>query len=226
MNYFYDHYLNVKMTNRIEDLRREYSYKTLDEKDVPSSPIDMFKLWFREALECGCPDANAMTLSTVNRECKPSSRIVLVKDIDHKGFTFYTNIDSRKGRELNENNSAALNFYWSELSRQVRIEGKVEKLSAVDSENYFNSRPADSRISAIISDQSSEVPGRKFLEDKWNELAKESEEGKSLQRPSNWGGYRLKPELIEFWQGRESRLHDRIQYKWEEGAWKIFRLAP
>jgi pyridoxamine 5'-phosphate oxidase len=214
------------MNDRIEHLRREYSYKTLNKNEVSKDPIEQFRLWFQEALDCNCIDANAMTLSTVNKNCRPSSRIVLIKDIDEDGFTFYTDYSSKKGAELEENPFASLNFYWSELSRQVKIEGKVEKVPAEESENYFNSRPEDSRISAIISDQSSEVPDRKFLEKKWNETLKKVEEGKPLKRPSNWGGYKLKPDLIEFWQGRESRLHDRIQYKLENGEWKISRLAP
>ena len=207
------------------DIRRDFSLKTLDESDVLADPLEMLALWIDNAMEAEALEPNAMTLSTVSAEGKPSSRVVLLKELKPVGLVFFTNYDSRKGREIETNRYAAVNFIWHELERQVRVEGIISKLSEVESDTYYNIRPRDSRIGAWASPQSQIIPNRQYLEERVSNYAKEFE-GKEINRPANWGGYIIEPELIEFWQGRKNRLHDRIEYKKEAGIWVTKRLAP
>ncbi len=208
-------------------LRKNYARETLSEQDVRHDPISQFDAWFNEALDSQLPEPNAMTLATVNALGQPSARVVLLKGIDHQGFVFYTNYESRKGQDLEANPRAALLFAWLELERQVRIEGAVEKVSEEESRAYFQSRPVGSQIGAWASPQSRPVSGREVLENTVAQLQQEYAGALMLPLPSFWGGYRLRPERIEFWQGRESRLHDRILYTREDsGHWRIERLAP
>ncbi len=202
--------------------RRNYTKHELTEHKISPNPYEQFGWWLQDAGEAKIMEPNAMTLSTATKEGHPSSRIVLLKAFDENGFVFYTNYHSRKGKEISENPCAALLFFWDDLERQVRIEGTLEKVEAHLSEKYFSERPYESRLSAIVSEQSEEIPSREYLEDKLEELKKAGE----IKRPENWGGYVLKAEYFEFWQGRASRLHDRIVYEKEQGAWKIKRLAP
>lgn len=209
----------------IADLRKEYSRASLTETDVLPNPIDQFRKWFDEALKAEVPEANAMSVSTVGSNGRPSSRILLIKDIDQCGFTWFTNYESRKGNELAQNPYAALLFYWIPLERQVRIEGRVERIQEADSEAYFQSRPLGSRIGAIASAQSRPVTSREALEARVVEV--ERQVGDHPPRPVHWGGYRLLPDYLEFWQGRPSRLHDRIAYALQpDGTWLRQRLQP
>jgi pyridoxamine 5'-phosphate oxidase len=208
------------------DIRRDYKLQTLSEKDVADHPIRQFDKWWEQAINSKIDEVNAMTLATVNSIGQPSARIVLLKGYDDNGFVFYTNYNSRKGNELNNNNKACLVFFWKELERQIRIEGSIQKISAWESDAYFLSRPILSQIGAWASPQSENVPSREFLEERLKEMVAGFAE-KTITRPENWGGYALQPNYIEFWQGREGRLHDRICYKLdEEGKWKTGRLAP
>jgi pyridoxamine 5'-phosphate oxidase len=212
---------------KIADLRQDYLLKSLDVSDVNANPFSQFETWFNEALKSEILEPNAMTLATVSSEGKPSARVVLLKGLETDGFVFYTNYDSRKGQNMGQNPHVALCFNWLDLQRQVRIEGIVSKVSDEISTEYFNSRPKSSRIGAWSSPQSQIVKNRAFLEENYKELTKKYENTEGVPRPENWGGYIVKPTLIEFWQGRSSRLHDRVVYeKTEGGAWKIERLAP
>lgn len=214
------------MTKSIADLRVDYKRHSLSEQDVAQHPIRQFDRWWQEAVKSDIYEVNAMTLATASADGLPAARIVLLKDYSEAGFVFFTNYNSFKGQQLEENPRACLVFFWKELERQVRITGLIEKVSAAESDAYFTSRPVSSRIGAWASPQSQPIDSRKVLEDKEAEL-KEAFEGKEIPRPLHWGGYRVKPVTIEFWQGRPSRLHDRIQYTLEEnGQWKIERLAP
>ena len=213
------------MKNNLGEIRREYLQKTLSKDDVDDNPVKQFNSWFDEAGECEVEDLTAMTLATSGRDGRISARTVLLKNVEEEGFTFFTNYESRKGKELEENPKAAVVFYWREMERQVRIEGKVQKTSEEESDIYFKSRPRGSKLSAAISAQSGEVPDRNFLMKLRNDLETELK-GKEIPRPTNWGGYTIIPERFEFWQGRENRLHDRIEYRYEDGKWKIRRLAP
>ncbi len=208
-----------------QNLRREYKLNKLSEETVHKNPYNQFEKWFQVALKARLTDPNAMILSTVDEKAKPSARVVLLKESVIKGFTFFTNYKSRKGRNVSENSSASLLFFWAELERQIRIEGKIKKISKSESQKYFDSRPIESRIAAWASEQSSVVPDRDYLEKRFQKF-KEQFKGKKIPMPKDWGGFILVPEYFEFWQGRENRLHDRICYKKQKGKWKIFRLAP
>lgn len=209
----------------IADLRKDYSRASLSESDVAADPMEQFKKWFDEALTAEVPEANAMSLATVDANGRPSSRIVLIKEFDHRGFSWFTNYESRKGHELHQNQQAALLFHWIGLERQVRIEGRVERISAEENDAYFHSRPLGSRIGAIASSQSEPVASREALEMRY--AAAEAQHGEHPLRPAHWGGYRLVPDYIEFWQGRSSRLHDRIVFKLQaDGSWHKQRLQP
>ncbi|KAF1018173.1 MAG: pyridoxamine 5'-phosphate oxidase [Burkholderia sp.] len=209
----------------LSNLRINYSRAALDEADIASDPMRQFDTWFKEARDAQLPEPNTMTLATVDPEGRPSARIVLIKGVDRRGFVFFTNYESRKGREIAHNPHAALLFYWIELERQVRIEGRIEKTSAVESDSYFASRPVGSRIGAWASEQSTVIADREVLEARERDCAVRY--GENPPRPPHWGGYRLLPEVIEFWQGRPSRLHDRLLYQRNAAdAWTIKRLSP
>ena len=209
----------------IADLRKDYSRASLTEADVDPDPIRQFSTWFRQALDAGLPEANAMSVATVGADGRPSSRILLIKDVDSEGFTWFTNYASRKGRELDARPHAALLFHWVELERQVRIEGRVEKLAEAQSDAYFQSRPLPSRLGALASAQSEPIASREALEQKFAQA--EASYGEQPVRPAHWGGYRLAPDRVEFWQGRPSRLHDRILYtRGADGGWRRERLQP
>lgn len=210
----------------LQNLRQEYSAATLNEKEVKQDPIKQFDKWFNEAIEAQIHEPNAMTLATATSDGRPSARIVLLKGYNQNGFMFYTNYLSRKGKEMAKNPLASVVLFWGEMERQVRIEGTIEKLSREQSEAYFHSRPKASQLGAVASPQSQEIEGRKSLEDKMQQLEAEYAD-KDVPKPSYWGGYIIKPRLVEFWQGRRSRLHDRIVYKKTDNKnWKIVRLAP
>lgn len=207
-------------------LREEYKTATLDESEVRPDMYAQFHLWFEQAVASGLREPNAMTLATASADGSPSARIVLLKGVDDSGFTFYTNYASAKGRELAANPRAALVFYWNELERQVRIQGTVEKVSREETVAYFAVRPVKSQIGATVSPQSEVIPDRKWLEDRMSE-AEARLAGEAPECPEVWGGYRLRPHTVEFWQGRRSRLHDRIVYRLQEdGSWRRERLAP
>lgn len=209
----------------IANIRKEYSLKTLNEAEVFANPMQQFEKWWQEAIESKIEEVNAMTLATSTLEGKPSARIVLLKGIETNGFVFFTNYHSHKGKQIEENPFVSLVFYWKELERQVRVEGSISMVSAAESDAYFSSRPAGSRIGAWASPQSRVIASREVIEENVTELEK-SFANKEIDRPPHWGGYIVKPNLIEFWQGRNSRLHDRIQYTYADSAWKIERLAP
>jgi pyridoxamine 5'-phosphate oxidase len=210
------------------DIRREYSLGGLRRADLDANPIAQFQKWFEKATRALAQkeiDVNAATLATADKSGKPSARIILLKGLDERGFVFFTNYGSRKGRELVENPNAALTFYWPELERQICVAGIVKKVSRDESENYFRSRPRDSQLAAWASNQSDIVPDRAALEARWNEMGKKFPNEVPL--PPNWGGFILNPQRIEFWQGRPSRLHDRFQYtKQPDNSWRSERLAP
>jgi pyridoxamine 5'-phosphate oxidase len=209
----------------VAGLRKDYGQASLNEDEVLEDPMLQFTRWFEQALKAQVNEPNAMNVATVDASGRPSSRILLVKQFDERGFTWYTNYDSRKAQELRANPYAALLFFWSELERQVRIEGRVETTSAEESDKYFHSRPLKSRLSAIASQQSAPIDNRAALERNYEAVAATA--GDAPARPSNWGGFRLVPERIEFWQGRRSRFHDRIVYeRQEDGSWARQRLQP
>lgn len=216
----------MELTNEmIQNLRQDYRSAELNDNDINKNPIKQFEKWFSDAMEAQLYEPNVMTLATADKSGKPNARIVLLKGFDENGFSFYTNYLSQKGKEIKKNPQACLVFFWAELERQVRIEGKIEKLSKEASERYFHSRPIGSQIGAIVSPQSQIITNRKALEVKVEELTAQYE-GKTIPKPAHWGGYIVKPTAIEFWQGRTSRLHDRIKYDVINGKWIINRLAP
>lgn len=211
----------------IADLRREYQRASLTEASVDADPLRQFQKWLDEAVRAELPEPTAMTLATAGPDGVPSARIVLLKGVDERGLVFFTNYDSRKASELVARPAAALLFYWVQLERQVRIEGAVTKVTAQESEAYFATRPLSSRLGAWASPQSRVIPDREWLE---REVAATRERfaalGERVPRPPHWGGYRVAPALIEFWQGRASRLHDRLRYRREDAVWQLERLAP
>ena len=210
----------------IADIRKDYKQHTLSKSDVNAHPIRQFDIWWAEAIKAEIDEINAMTLCTASADGVPSGRIVLLKGYDDKGFVFFTNYNSFKGKELLENPRASIIFFWKELERQVRVVGVVEKVTEQESDEYFYSRPEGSRLGAWVSPQSTVIPNREWLDEKETHLKKEFG-NEPVKRPPHWGGYRVKPVTIEFWQGRPSRLHDRIQYSLSgEGKWAIDRLAP
>jgi pyridoxamine 5'-phosphate oxidase len=210
----------------IADLRKEYQLKSLSEADVAPGAIEQFKSWWDEAVQAQIDEVNAMTLATATLDGVPSARVVLLKGFSEEGFRFFTNYHSAKGKQLNENPRACLVFFWKELERQVRVTGTVAKLAAELSDEYFYSRPVGSRIGAWTSPQSQVIESREWLQNEELNFKKEFNE-KNILRPPHWGGYLVKPLVIEFWQGRASRLHDRLQYTMlENGEWKVERLAP
>ena len=210
----------------ISDLRRQYTLTGLHERDLDPSPFKQFEKWFQQALSAELLDTNAMTLATASREGKPSARVMLLKDFDETGFVFFTNYGSRKGRELDENPYAASVFFWAELERQVRINGKVSRISREESEEYFHSRPAGNQLGAWASYQSEVIGEPAELENRMKELESRYE-GRTIPMPPYWGGFLLSPDTFEFWQGRPNRLHDRLRYTLlGEGQWRIERLSP
>jgi pyridoxamine 5'-phosphate oxidase len=216
--------VNTSTTPNIADLRTDYARASLTEADVAPDPIAQFEKWLAEAMAARCPEPTAMSLATADGEGKPSSRIVLLKGVDARGFVFFTNYESRKGRDIANNPHAALLFHWVELERELRIEGRVEKATDAEIDAYFASRPVMSRIGALASPQSEEIADRAWLERRFAEA--KAQFGDAPPRPTHWGGYRVVPGRLEFWQGRQSRLHDRIVYLREGPAWRIARLAP
>lgn len=206
--------------------RKEHTRSFLSEQDLNPDPIRQFTLWFDDARQSGSAEFNAMTLATATPDGRPSARMVLLRGADERGFSFFTNYESRKARELEANPFAALVFFWHELERQVRIEGRVERVSAQESDAYFHSRPKGARIGAWASPQSQVIAGREILDSRYLEFEKRHPD-ETVPRPANWGGYRLAPDSIEFWQGRPNRLHDRLRYTLRPtGSWLIERLAP
>ena len=214
------------MPTTIADLRKEYSSQSLLETDVAPDPVVQFDKWWQQAINSQIDEPNAMTLATASCDGLPSARIVLLKGFNEKGFVFFTNYKSYKAMNLEENPKACLVFFWKELERQVRIVGLVKKTTSEESNNYFNSRPKTSRIGAVASPQSQVIKNRQWIDEEYLKLEKQYKEN-DPPRPGHWGGYNVQPIIMEFWQGRPSRLHDRIQYTLEEnGKWKIERLAP
>lgn len=209
----------------LQNLRQDYKAAQLADQDIDPNPFQQFGNWFNEAVKAQLYEPNVMTLATADRFGKPSARIVLLKEFNENGFVFYTNYNSKKGQDLVENPQASLVFFWAELERQVRIDGLVTKVDAATSDAYFHSRPIGSQIGATASPQSSVLSNRELLEEKVAELTK-TFEGQEIPRPEHWGGYLIEPTHIEFWQGRPSRLHDRLSYDLIDGSWIINRLAP
>lgn len=208
----------------IYDLRREFESEPLSEKEVSASPFELFNTWMESAVDSGISDPNAFVLSTVREDGQPSSRVVLLRGYDEQGFTFFTNYNSQKGQELLKNPKAAINIFWKEFNRQIRIQGTIEKTSPQESDKYFNSRPTNNRLASIASPQSQILESREELEGFFEKVKVDQDR---IERPFHWGGYRLVPNRIEFWQGRPSRMHDRVNYFLQEnGIWKIERLAP
>jgi pyridoxamine 5'-phosphate oxidase len=210
----------------LANIRKDYKKATLDVKSVDQNPVRQFEKWFGEALQSEVLEPNAMNLSTVNADGKPSARIVLLKGLENNRFAFYTNYQSKKGKELDNNPACALTFFWPELERQVRVEGVASRVDAAASDVYFKSRPRASQIGAWASPQSILVENRSILEQRFREIEKRFEGQPVLPRPHQWGGYEIEPFQIEFWQGGPGRLHDRIQYVKADGVWNIYRLAP
>ena len=214
------------MSTTIADIRKEYKLQTLSEKDILKDPFAQFEKWWQEAIHAGIEEPNAMTLATASADGMPDARIVLLKGFDDRGFTFFTNYNSTKGMQLLENPRGALVFFWKELERQVRISGLVSLAPGRISDDYFNTRPEGSRIGAWASPQSEVIENREWLEENERKFQEEWT-GREIPRPPHWGGYMLKPTRVEFWQGRPSRLHDRLLYSLQDnGSWKIERLAP
>lgn len=214
------------MSNAIADLRQEYAMGALNEAEVHPDPLQQFQRWFGEAIAAQLPEPNAMTLATADRTGRPYARVVLLKECDADGFIFFTNYRSDKGRQLAENPHAALVFLWLELQRQIRIEGTVSPIASAESEAYFRSRPRESRLGALASRQSQIVASRQILDQRFQQLEAQYPDD-TIPMPNHWGGYRVQPEMLEFWQGRHGRMHDRLRYRrLAEGHWLLERLEP
>ncbi|HOW76196.1 MAG TPA: pyridoxamine 5'-phosphate oxidase [Candidatus Competibacteraceae bacterium] len=216
------------MSSSLAALRQEYALGALNETDVDPDPLRQFQRWLDEAIKAELPEPNALTLATADRTGRPFARVVLLKDCDANGFVFYTNYRSDKGQQLAENPHAALVFLWLELERQVRVEGIVSKVSSAESEAYFRTRPRESRLGALASRQSQIVADRQTLDDRYQQLAAQyPDDDDNIPMPNQWGGYRVKPEMLEFWQGRHGRMHDRLRYRWQkDSGWWLERLEP
>ncbi len=217
--------MNEDLVNYINEIRRDFAGKPLNEDSIHANPMKQYGVWFEEAVNAQLLDPSAMSVTTVSAEGQPSTRIVYMRDISDEGFVFYTNYHSGKGKDLEQNNQVSLNFFWGELERQVRVEGEVEKISDDASDAYFAKRPRESQIGAWASSQSEVLMSREALEEKVVDFTKKFE-GSVVPRPAHWGGYRVKPTRMEFWQGRPSRLHDRIVYLKSGNDWKQSRLSP
>lgn len=213
------------MNLALSNLRKEYTLKKLNETDVHENPLEQFKIWLQEAINSEVNEPNAMTLATSTFQGKPSARLVLLKEIRNEGFVFFTNYESKKGLQILQNPLGALVFFWPELERQVRVEGKIVRTSEEESDQYFKTRPKGSKLGAWASPQSQVIPNRRYLDSLKSDFREEFE-NRTITRPENWGGYVLEPGLIEFWQGRKNRLHDRIEYLFDNEKWEIRRLAP
>lgn len=210
---------------RLEDIRKDYLKGTLDREHLASNPLVQFSLWMENAMTAGIEEPTATTLATADAYGKPSARVVLLKAYSEDGFAFFTSYASRKASQMESNNFASMLFFWPSLERQIRIEGRIERMDDKISEEYFHSRPFESRVSAAISPQSQVIPNRDFLDQKVEQFIKDHQD-QQIPRPDEWGGYMLKPTYLEFWQGRANRLHDRFRYNLIDGVWKIDRLAP
>ena len=214
------------MIENLHSMRIDYSGKDLIKKKFKKNPIKQFNLWFQEAIKFKIKEPNAMILSTIKKKNKPTSRTVLLKEVDNKGFIFFTNYNSNKGVEIKNNKNVSLNFLWKNMERQIIIEGITKRISEISSINYFNKRPRDSQISAWVSDQSKKIKNKTVLENQYKKMVKKFEKIEIIPKPTCWGGYIVLPNKIEFWQGKKSRLHDRICYKLINKEWKKFRLSP
>jgi len=214
------------MIENLHSMRIDYSGKDLIKKKFKKNPIKQFNLWFQEAIKFKIKEPNAMILSTIKKKNKPTSRTVLLKEVDNKGFIFFTNYNSNKGVEIKNNKNVSLNFLWKNMERQIIIEGITKRISEISSINYFNKRPRDSQISAWVSDQSKKIKNKTVLENQYKKMVKKFEKIEIIPKPTCWGGYIVLPNKIEFWQGKKSRLHDRICYKLINKDWKKFRLSP
>ena len=214
------------MIENLHSMRIDYSGKDLIKKKFKKNPIKQFNLWFQEAIKFKIKEPNAMILSTIKKKNKPTSRTVLLKEVDNKGFIFFTNYNSNKGVEIKNNKNVSLNFLWKDMERQIIIEGITKRISEISSINYFNKRPRDSQISAWVSDQSKKIKNKTVLENQYKKMVKKFQKIKVIPKPTCWGGYIVLPNKMEFWQGKKSRLHDRICYKLINKEWKKFRLSP
>ena len=214
------------MIENLHSMRIDYSGKDLIKKKFKKNPIKQFNLWFQEAVKFKIKEPNAMILSTIKKKNKPTSRTVLLKEVDNKGFIFFTNYNSNKGVEIKNNKNVSLNFLWKNMERQIIIEGITKRISEISSINYFNKRPRDSQISAWVSDQSKKIKNKTVLENQYKKMVKKFQKIKVIPKPTCWGGYIVLPNKMEFWQGKKSRLHDRICYKLINKDWKKFRLSP